>query len=102
KSPRVAEINRSGAISTEPSLLASACMIKTLHPGQRALPPMRRVRTVETRSDSSYHLRQPDDLATLSGRDSWLCDPASRRVCSYRVLRCPSVVTLVKATCMPG
>ncbi len=36
-------------------------------------------------------------ISTFRARDSWLCDPASRRVCSYRVLRCPSVVTSLRS-----
>jgi len=36
------------------------------------------------------------------GGDSWLCGPASRRVCSCRVMLGPSIVPSVRATCVPA
>src|ERR1039458_4499908 len=38
---------------------------------------------IEAASLLSFFLRQPDDLG-MHVRDSWLCGPASRRVCPFR------------------
>jgi hypothetical protein len=77
----VEAMSRSGATSSTPLLSIAACITRNLHP---ATNTYRGPGGVGCRMLGG-HLRQPDGLTTACGGDSWLCGPASRRVCSCRV-----------------